>query len=112
MEISNESDFALENLPYGVFSDGKGGRRRVGVALGEYVVDLGALERRGYFTGPELDQRKCFTEVRRNFVQVESLGLVKTGGIECVYGMWKRSLGRGTEDIDAFVECEGGSCTR
>jgi fumarylacetoacetase len=40
------SPFPVENLPYGVFSH-RGPARRVGVALGDQVVDLAALEARG-----------------------------------------------------------------
>jgi fumarylacetoacetase len=40
------SDFPIQNLPYGVFSTG-GGRRRVGVAIGDMILDLMALEGQG-----------------------------------------------------------------
>lgn len=39
-------DFPIQNLPYGVFSVG-GGPRRVGVAIGEMILDLTALEGQG-----------------------------------------------------------------
>lgn len=38
-------DFPLNNLPYGVFSDG--GARRCGVAIGDMILDLAACEARG-----------------------------------------------------------------
>ena len=37
------SDFPIQNLPYGVFSEG-GGPKRVGVAIGDMILDLTALE--------------------------------------------------------------------
>ena len=37
--VPEGSDFPVENLPYGVFSVGEGAPR-VGVALGDYVIDL------------------------------------------------------------------------
>jgi fumarylacetoacetase len=37
--VAEGSDFPVENLPYGVFSVGEGAPR-VGVALGDYVIDL------------------------------------------------------------------------
>jgi fumarylacetoacetase len=46
IEISRDSDFPLENLPFGVFKP-RNGAARVGVALGEYVVDLSVLEAEG-----------------------------------------------------------------
>ena len=36
-------DFPIQNLPYGVFSEG-GGAKRVGVAIGDMILDLTALE--------------------------------------------------------------------
>ena len=36
------SDFPVQNLPIGIFSEAKG-RRRPGVAIGDYIVDLGAI---------------------------------------------------------------------
>lgn len=41
--IPQDSDFTLYNLPYGVFST-QGKQPRVGVAIGEYVLDLSVLE--------------------------------------------------------------------
>lgn len=45
IESANEADspFPLNNLPYGVFST-EGTAPRCGVALGDYVIDLAALE--------------------------------------------------------------------
>lgn len=36
------SDFPIQNLPIGIFSEAKG-RRRPGVAIGDYILDLAAL---------------------------------------------------------------------
>jgi fumarylacetoacetase len=48
VEISRDSHFPLENLPFGVFKT-RDGLARVGVALGEHVVDLAVLEAKGFF---------------------------------------------------------------
>jgi len=39
-------DFPIQNLPWGVFSE-KGGTRRVGVAIGDLILDVTALEADG-----------------------------------------------------------------
>ncbi len=44
-----DSHFPLENLPFGVFHPRGDANARVGVALGEFVVDLAVLEARGFF---------------------------------------------------------------
>jgi len=48
VDIAPDSDFPLENLPYGIFSDKQNVQPRAGVALGEWVVDLGVLEEKSY----------------------------------------------------------------
>lgn len=45
----NDTDFPLNNLPYGVFSEnaGESHKPRCGVAIGDYVLDVAALETAG-----------------------------------------------------------------
>src|SRR6478735_7855157 len=45
-----ETDFPIQNLPFGVFDDGKGARG--GVALGDKIIDLSALLAAGLISGP------------------------------------------------------------
>jgi fumarylacetoacetase len=42
--VDPTSDFPIQNLPYGVFSARDGLAPRIGVAIGEYVLDLWELE--------------------------------------------------------------------
>ena len=48
IDVAPDSHFPLENLPFGIFKL-RNGAARVGVAIGEYVVDLAVLEEKGYF---------------------------------------------------------------
>ena len=50
--VDPNSDFPIQNLPYGVFS-ARGLAPRVGVAIGDYVLDLWELEQDGRFAGLE-----------------------------------------------------------
>ena len=59
IEVSPESHFPLENLPFGVFKP-RDGAARIGVALGEYVVDLSVLQEARYF--PDLQDRQLFAQ--------------------------------------------------
>ncbi|WP_298261167.1 fumarylacetoacetase [Bradyrhizobium sp.] len=45
--VDPESDFPIQNLPYGVFSTAALAAPRVGVAIGEYILDLWELEQDG-----------------------------------------------------------------
>ena len=48
INIKPDADFTLNNLPYGIFVK-DGSTPRVGVAIGEYVLDLYALSELGHF---------------------------------------------------------------
>jgi len=52
IDISADSDFSLQNLPYGIFSTADNPRHRIGVAIGDQILDLSAVK--GLFNGPVL----------------------------------------------------------
>jgi fumarylacetoacetase len=45
-----ESHFPIQNLPFGVFSTAASPAKRVGIAIGDSILDLAALERAGLLT--------------------------------------------------------------
>lgn len=47
VEVAPDSGFPIQNLPYGVFSRADGAPPRVGVAIGDQVLDLAELEDAG-----------------------------------------------------------------
>jgi len=47
IEVAPNSDFPIQNLPYGVFSTPTSAQKRVGVAIGDFVLDLAVLESEG-----------------------------------------------------------------
>jgi fumarylacetoacetase len=63
LESANDpaSDFPIQNLPFGIFSDAVNTRPRAGVAIGEWIVDLSVLEdarlidAHGAFAAPRLN---------------------------------------------------------
>lgn len=63
--IAVESDFPIQNLPFGVFRR-KGESARIGVAIGDHVLDLAALESHGYFNGLLLQNQRVFSETTLN----------------------------------------------
>ncbi|KAL9958442.1 hypothetical protein ACROYT_G035454 [Oculina patagonica] len=56
IQVSPENHFPIQNLPYGIFSTSDNPRHRIGVAIGEYVLDLSEIS--DLFTGPLMSQRK------------------------------------------------------
>ena len=64
--VPEDSDFPIQNLPFGVFRPRPGFDPRVGVAIGEHVLDLSVLESAGLCDGPELGGRSVFADARLN----------------------------------------------
>uniref|UniRef100_A0AAY4EBQ8 Fumarylacetoacetase n=1 Tax=Denticeps clupeoides TaxID=299321 RepID=A0AAY4EBQ8_9TELE len=52
VKIEEDSDFSMHNLPFGVFSTRDNPRPRIGVAIGDQILDLGVIKH--LFTGPVL----------------------------------------------------------
>ncbi len=49
IDVAPDSDFPIQNLPYGVFSTPDQEKPRIGVRIGEFVLDLRVIEHRGVF---------------------------------------------------------------
>lgn len=64
--VSPESHFPVQNLPFGVFYRKKDGLPRIGVAIGDFVVDLGALSERRLVDVPSLASKFFAAQTRLN----------------------------------------------
>jgi fumarylacetoacetase len=53
--VAEDSIFPLQSLPFGVFSTAIDPNKRIGVALGSYVVDISVLKEGGLFDGLGFD---------------------------------------------------------
>ncbi len=49
IDLPTNSDFSIYNLPYGIFQPNALSKPRVGIAIGEYILDLSVLESARYF---------------------------------------------------------------
>jgi fumarylacetoacetase len=54
--VDPASDFPIQNLPYGVFSTAANPTRRIGVAIGDQVLDLAALEAAGVLAANDIER--------------------------------------------------------
>ena len=54
IEVAADSDFPIQNLPFGIFSTAAQATPRAGVAIGDYVLDLAVLQTAGLPPGAEL----------------------------------------------------------
>lgn len=50
VQVNPDSDFSYQNLPYGIFSTEDNATHRMGVAIGDYVLDVSRVV--GLFNGP------------------------------------------------------------
>jgi fumarylacetoacetase len=64
VDVAPDSGFPIQNLPYGVFSTASDSRPRVGVAIGDYVLDLAAIEESGLI--PRMSAQSVFRQPSLN----------------------------------------------
>ncbi|XP_035988970.1 fumarylacetoacetase isoform X1 [Fundulus heteroclitus] len=56
ISVDAASDFSYQNLPYGVFSTSDNPRHRIGVAIGDQILDLSVI--RSLFVGPVMSKQQ------------------------------------------------------
>lgn len=66
IEVAPESHFPIQNLPYGVFRSRNGGTPRIGVAIGDYVLDLAVLDQAGCLARTEAAGKGIFDQASLN----------------------------------------------
>lgn len=86
IEVSPESDFPIQNLPYGVFSTKENPNPRIGTRLGDFVVDLAFLDEQklfdqqyGFFADSTLNHfmsagREVWKKIRQRLTSLLSEG--------------------------------------
>jgi fumarylacetoacetase len=60
IDVAPDSHFPIQNLPFGVFKPANAAPR-IGVAIGDYVLDLAVLEDRGLFRSAEFSNAHVFS---------------------------------------------------
>ncbi|TYP93912.1 fumarylacetoacetate hydrolase [Fodinibius salinus] len=65
VDVDSQSHFPIQNLPYGLANPGDGDSFLCS-AIGDYVVNLAALEAAGHFDGPHLEGAEVFQEQTLN----------------------------------------------
>jgi len=66
VDVPTGSDFPIHNLPFGVFRPSAGARPRIGVAIGDAVLDLAVLAERGLLSGRALGDGDAFRQPTLN----------------------------------------------
>jgi fumarylacetoacetase len=66
VQVAPESHFPIQNLPYGVFRRKTGEPPAIGVAIGEYVLDMAVLEEQHLLDLPALHGRPVLSKASLN----------------------------------------------
>lgn len=85
IEVRPESDFSIQNLPYGVFSTNANLNPRIGARIGEFVVDLSILDEEklfnqqyGFFADSTLNRFMSAGRETRRKVRQQLTGLLSS----------------------------------
>ncbi|RZJ71114.1 fumarylacetoacetase [Flavobacterium sp.] len=67
LEVLEDSDFPIQNIPFGVFLT-KEHVVTIGTRIGDYAIDLGALQQLNYFEGIELTDDMFMQDTLNDFI--------------------------------------------
>ena len=70
IKVDPENHFPIQNLPYGVFRPPHDPAPRIGVAIGDHILDLAELERQGLLTDFGAEHRVFDREQLNAFLQL------------------------------------------
>ena len=77
VEVKKESDFPIQNLPFGIFKTA-GSSARAGVAIGEFILDLAALSKTGLLDSLSFDKKVFEQKTLNEFI---ALGKTTTSAV-------------------------------
>ncbi len=69
VDIPNDSDFSIYNLPFGIFSVGNG-NKKIGIAIGDQIVDVYALAEKGCFDELKVKKAAFVTNYLNDFINL------------------------------------------
>ena len=67
LEVPHNSDFPIQNIPFGVFIT-KDDVITIGTRIGNYAIDMGALQQLGYFEGIDLTDDMFMQDSLNDFI--------------------------------------------
>lgn len=73
LPVDETSDFSIHNLPFGIFSNGA--QKKVGVAIGDHILDLPAISKTGLFDAISIPMNCLENDYLNDFI---ALGKRKT----------------------------------
>ncbi len=77
LELPHNTDFTLYNLPFGIFST-KSDRKRIGVAIGDHVIDLSGAFEKGILSETGLEKSQVENDYLNDFINTGKAVTKKT----------------------------------
>ncbi|HZJ18949.1 MAG TPA: fumarylacetoacetase [Pricia sp.] len=69
VDIPQDSDFSIYNLPFGIFSVGNRDKK-IGIAIGDQIVDVYAIAKQGYFDELKIGKEVFVTDYLNDFINL------------------------------------------
>lgn len=69
IDIPNDSDFSIYNLPFGIFSVGNG-HKKIGIAIGDQILDVYAIADQGHFDELKIDKEVFIADYLNDFINL------------------------------------------
>lgn len=66
INVSEDSDFPIQNIPYGVFRRQDNKKIRIGTRIGNFVLDLSTLSEKGFFADKDFNKSNPFENTTLN----------------------------------------------
>jgi fumarylacetoacetase len=109
IEVAPDCHFPIQNLPFGIFSTGADPAPRVGVAIGDLILDLAVLEDSGLLTADPTGSRVFNRPSLNAFIALSQAIWRETRA--CISDLLRHDNPRLREDLDlraqALVPIEG-----
>jgi len=77
VHVNPDSHFPIQNIPFGVFSSPANKKKRVGVAIGDMILDLSIIEKQGFFNEIEGLKKNVFNQASLNKFMSHNLDVCK-----------------------------------
>jgi fumarylacetoacetase len=62
LKVPRNSDFPIQNIPFGIFKPKNPTSPRAGTRIGNHVIDLAAIAEKGYFTDAGISNKEVFAQ--------------------------------------------------
>ena len=97
VEVKPDSDFPIQNLPFGIYKSKANPEPRIGVAIGEFIIDMNVVQSLGAYDSLQLPPNIFIAKTLNEFI---ALGKPTTTGVrELLSDFLNTTIGRSPSAI-------------